>query len=175
MTYQVIDNFLKYRDFEKLKDSIIDNVDFSWFMNNDVTSSYDVEETKSFQKQDWNWYMTHTMYLQIPYSTYFQQVSGLFAKEFDKLDHFKTWIRIKANLYPYTSEVKEHQKHQDYPFTHKAAVFSLNTCDGFTRMSDGTKIDSVENRIIIFDGSEYHNSSTTSNSKQRVNINFNWL
>jgi hypothetical protein len=175
MSYQVIDNFLKYRDFERLKNSIIDNVDFSWFMNNDVTSSYDVEETKSFQKKYWNWYMTHTMYLQIPYSTYFQQVTDLFAKEFDQLDPFKTWIRIKANLYPYTSEVKEHQKHQDYPFQHKAAVFSLNTCDGFTRMSDGTKIDSIENRIIIFDGSEFHNSSTTSNAKQRVNINFNWL
>ncbi len=175
MSYQVIDNFLKYRDFEQLKNSIIDNNEFSWFMNNQVTSSEDVEETLSYQEKNWNWYFTHTFYLQIPYSTYFNQISDVFAKEFDKLDTFKTWIRIKANLYPHTEEVKEHQKHHDYPFAHKAAVFSLNTCNGFTRMPDGTKIDSVENRIIIFDGNEYHNSSTTSDSKQRVNINFNWF
>lgn len=175
MSYQVIDNFLRYRDFEQLKNSIIDNNEFSWFMNNQVTSSEDEEETLSYQEQNWNWYFTHTFYLQIPYSTYFNQITDVFAKEFDKLDTFKTWLRIKANLYPHTEEVKEHQKHHDYPFPHKAAVFSLNTCDGFTRMPDGTKIDSVENRIIIFDGSEYHNSSTTSDCKQRVNINFNWF
>lgn len=175
MSYQVIDNFLKYRDFEKIRDFIIDNAEFSWFANNYVTDNEDEEETRLYQEQLWNWYFTHTFYLHVPYSTYFNQINEIFAQEFNKLDIFKTWIRIKANFYPYTSEIKEHQKHQDYPFPHKAAVFSLNTCDGFTRMSDGTKIDSVENRIIIFDGSEYHNSSTTSDSKQRININFNWF
>ena len=29
--------------------------------------------------------------------------------------------------------------------------------------------------IVLFDGSEYHCSSTTTNAKARYNINFNWL
>ena len=175
MTYQVIDNFLKYRDFENLKNSIVDNPDFSWFVNPYVTHSPGQEKPEKFHNQYWNLYMTHTMYLQIPYSTYYQQINDIFSKELNKIDEFKTWIRIKANLYPYTSKVQEHQQHYDYTFSHKAAVFSLNTCDGFTRMSNGDKIDSIENRIVIFDGNDLHNSSTTSNSKFRVNINFNWF
>lgn len=176
MTYQVIDNFLSYRDFKNLRDSIIDNIDFAWFINNNVTTSdYKEENQIDYHNQNWNWYLTHTLYLHAPYSTYYNMVNELFAQKFNDIDMFKTWMRIKANFYPHTEKVKEHQKHYDYPFPHKAAVFSLNTCDGFTRMANGDKIDSVENRIVIFDGSEYHNSSTTSNCKQRVNINFNWF
>ena len=42
-------------------------------------------------------------------------------------------------------------------------------------MEDGTKIDSVENRLLIFDGIRFHNSSSTTNAKGRYNINFNFL
>ena len=31
------------------------------------------------------------------------------------------------------------------------AIFSLNTCDGYTKFKDGTKVESVANRIVIFD------------------------
>ena len=41
-------------------------------------------------------------------------------------------------------------------------------------MHNGTKIDSVANRMVFFDGSQLHNSSTTSNAKERYNINFNF-
>ena len=84
-------------------------------------------------------------------------------------------IRIKLNAYPYTSVVKEHKEHVDYDFKNMGALFSLNTCDGYTKFNDGTKVESVANRIVFFDASNYHQSSTTSNAKLRYNINFNFL
>ena len=51
-------------------------------------------------------------------------------------------MRIKINFYPYTDTVKEHQPHFDYDFDHYGAIFSLNTCNGFTRLKDGSKFDS---------------------------------
>ena len=81
-----------------------------------------------------------------------------------------------ANIYLNNSVgIGEHPQHIDYGFQHTAAVFSLNTCDGFTRLADGTKIDSVANRIVFFDGSSQHNSTTCTNQKGRFNINFNFL
>ncbi len=81
----------------------------------------------------------------------------------------------KVVFYPYTDTVREHAPHVDYDFDHYGAIFALNTCDGFTRLTDGTKIESVENRFFIFNASQFHNSSTTSDAQSRYNINFNFL
>ena len=83
-------------------------------------------------------------------------------------------MRALVKFYPYTETVHEHSPHVDYPFSNYGAVFSLNTCDGFTRLSDGTKVESVENRMVFFDSSKPHNSSTTSNASGRFNINLNF-
>ena len=83
-------------------------------------------------------------------------------------------IRSKINFYPYTNIVYEHGPHKDYDFFNYGAVLSLNTCNGFTRLEDGTKIDSVANRMLFFDASKLHNSSTTSDAPGRFNINLNF-
>ena len=84
-------------------------------------------------------------------------------------------IRVKCNLYPATFKIREHENHTDYDFSHKAAIFYLNTCDGYTKLEDGTKVDSVENRLLLFDAGNPHCSSTCTNKKARFNINFNYF
>lgn len=54
-------------------------------------------------------------------------------------------------------------------------IFYLNTNDGFTILNGETKINSVENRILLFDPSELHSSTTCTNDKCRVNVNFNYF
>ena len=51
----------------------------------------------------------------------------------------------------------------------------VNDCDGYTKLNDGTKIDSIANRLLITDGSILHSSTTTTNDKVRVTIGMNWL
>ena len=84
-------------------------------------------------------------------------------------------LRIKSNLYPNTEILHEHPMHTDYSFSHSAAILSLNTCDGYTKLEDGRKINSVANRILLFDASEEHCSTTTTNVFARVNININYI
>jgi hypothetical protein len=170
MDYEVIDNFLSYAEFEEIK-SEFTNSDIQWYYNDFVSSSD--EKTKD---EHWNWYFTHTIYnFDAPQSSKYPILNKVFRNKFIQRFAFKSWIRMKASWYPFTSELQEHQQHCDYNFDHKTAVFGLNTCNGFTRMSNGDKIESVENRLIIFNGSKNHNSTTTSNSKYRMNININWL
>ena len=87
----------------------------------------------------------------------------------------KSLIRIKANLYPSTDNIEYQSEHIDYDYEHNGAIFYLNTNDGFTTLEDGTKIEPVENRILLFDPSKPHNSTTCTNDKCRVNVNFNFF
>jgi len=179
MDVKIIDNFLDAYAFNEVQEFLVYNTNFEVFINTKVTFN----ETSGFEEgmikeeeDNWNFYFGHTFYdNNMPKSPYAEKLLQFFIPKFESLGIFKSLIRSKLNLYPNTLEIKEHQQHYDYPFSHTAALFSLNTCDGFTRMSDGSKIDSVENRLVIFDGSTLHNSSTTTNAKARYNINFNFL
>ena len=87
----------------------------------------------------------------------------------------KSLIRIKINIFPNTETIKEHGLHVDYEWPHKSALFSINTCNGYTKLSDNTKVESVANRMLIFDGRIQHSSTTCSNQPVRMNINFNYF
>ena len=65
--------------------------------------------------------------------------------------------------------------HTDYPFPHKSAILYINTCEGYTKLKDRTKISSIANRLLIFDSSEDHCSTTTTDVPARFNININYI
>jgi hypothetical protein len=150
-----------------LKNLIVFNHDFPFFISRDVTYP-------GICGENWSWYGNHILYNNnVPNSIHFEKIYNTFIPKFEELVGFKSLIRIKVNFYPYTPSIHEHPPHADCNFNHHAAVYSLNTCDGYTRIGE-EKIDSIENRIIFFDGSISHNSSTTTGIG-RFNINFNWI
>ena len=115
--------------------------------------------------------MTHVIYNENkPNSNYYEIIIPLL----DKLKA-RCLIRVKANLYPNTERLHEHPMHIDRDFSHSGAILSLNTCDGYTKLKDGTKIDSVANRVLLFDASEEHCSTTTTDDFARFNININYF
>ena len=106
-----------------------------------------------------------------PCSPHFEMILPILEKL-----NIKSLIRVKANLYPYSGEtLHEHGMHTDYEFPHYAALLSLNTCDGYTKLEDGSKIESIANRMVIFDASQKHCSTTTTSDFARINININYL
>tara|TARA_B100000902_G_C26900082_1_gene711664 strand:- start:74 stop:598 length:525 start_codon:yes stop_codon:yes gene_type:complete len=164
--FNVIDNLLNDDDLNNIK-NIMKQCPLHY--SNDVAEHNDGGSY-------WNYYFTHLFYEDDrPRSEYFDQIYNIFIPKFKQYGYVKSLLRIKLNFYPYTETLREHDQHIDDEFTHIGAVFSLNTCDGFTRLHDGTKIDSIENRILFFDPSMKHNSSTTTNSCGRWNINFNFV
>ena len=172
MELKVIDNFLPENEFNMLVSNIIGRNDGKQVQFRVVSN---VENFGAIE-ENWSWYMINMVYLMdAPQNEICGNIYELFVPKFKQLANFKTMIRIKINAYPYSNIVKEHKEHIDYNYEHTGAVFSLNSCDGYTKFADGTKVESVANRIVFFDASKYHQSTTTSNAKLRYNINFNFL
>jgi len=172
MEYQVIDNFLEKEQFQVIRDQIVFNDKFPFYLSEYVTYK---EEMKNVSHTA-PWYATHMVYNEnSPQSSLYDPFSQIFLPRFKELNIFKSLLRIKVNFYPPTNKLREHSPHSDYQFKCYGAVFSLNTCNGFTRINENVTIPSVENRIVFFDASQLHNSTSTSDSKGRFNINFNFL
>jgi len=169
---EVIDNFLDEEYFDSLVNLFTDNeqpghidqnYNIPWYFNSKIANEGD-EIGKSF-------YMTHMFYNgHIPFSPLYNKLIPILEKL-----KVRCLIRIKGNFYPNTHILHEHPMHVDYDFSHSGAILSLNTCDGYTKLKDGTKIDSVANRILLFDASEKHCSTTTTNVFARININLNYM
>ena len=172
MDLKIIDNFLTDNDFNLLVSNTVGRNDGHQVQFRVVSN---VENFGAIE-ENWSWYMINMLYLMdTPQNEICGKIYEMFVPKFKELANFKTMIRIKINAYPYTNVVKEHKEHIDFNYEHIGAVFSLNTCDGYTKFSDGTKVESVANRIVFFDASKKHQSTTTSNAKLRYNINFNFL
>ena len=170
----VIKDFLSDYHFNALKGAIVWNNSFPLYLNSSV--SYD----DLINSASWHWYAAYTLYLHeegVTSSYYNDLVRDIFVPQFSKIDVLKDKqiSRVKVNFYPHTWRVREHGSHTDVDYGTTAAIFGLNTCNGFTRVKGSGKIKSVANQLFIFDGLTDHNSSTTSNAKGRFNINFNFI
>ena len=160
MKYEIIDNFLDKESFKKIKDSMLGSY-FPWFLNQQVSGNKDND----------GFYFTHFFYKNFNVAG---ETTILLEPLLLKIKP-KAIIRIKGNLYPQTHKIIEHGNHVDYTFEHKGFIFYINSNDGFTKLKDGTIIESIENRGLFFDPSIEHNSSTCTNEFGRININFNYF
>jgi len=176
MKYEVIDNFLDEEYFDSLvtifvKAEMTEHGLMPWCFQPNIAFPKNHKNWKSRESADNLFYMNNTFYTKnVP-------MSPFYAKLIPLIDKLKATclIRAKANLYPNTEILHEHPMHIDYEFSHSGAILSLNTCDGYTKLKDGTKIDSIANRILLFDPSEEHCSATTTNVPARFNININYI
>ena len=161
LNYKIVDNFLPKKKFKELQKEIILSHEFPWFYNNS-TSNSDAKD---------GYYFTHLFYWhKAGESRHYNIIKPII----DKLDA-EFILRIKANFYPRTHQIQEHGVHTDFPFKHKGFIIYINSNDGFTRLGDGTIIETIENRALFFDSSIPHNSTTCTNAEGRINININYL
>ena len=163
--YKIVDNFLPKEHFKEIQEFIIDKL--PWYYSDSVS-----HQTSSSVIGDFYFY--HLFYTSNN-SIYEQNNFLKLLKPVIDLLDIKSLIRIKANLYPKTENIYEHGSHSDFFYSHKGLIYYINTNNGFTRLYDGVKIESVENRALFFDPSLKHNSSTPTNKNCRININFNYF
>ena len=162
MDKKIIDNFLPQDYFEYLQGMMLDH-SFPWLYNAYVANKN--------ENQDEHFYFTHNLFES------FDRVSSVFEEfiPFFKPLEMNAMVRARALLYVNQGRQIVHEKHTDYNFPHKTVVFYVNTNNGYTEFEDGTKVESVENRIVFFDGSRPHNSSTCTDQKRRVVISVNYF
>ena len=163
--HEIIDNFLPQDQFDNLK-KLATGPDMLWHKVDKINEEHD-------EKKDFDLMFVHLLFesnIYPPTSQFFQYFGFLQ----DRLN-CKSLRRMKLNLYPHTSEMRTHASHIDYDFEHKGCILSFNTCDGATILEDGTKVDSIENRALIFDASKPHSSTSTTNTRARYNLNINYF
>ena len=91
--------------------------------------------------------------------------------------------RIKANLLTRTPKIVEKIFHVDMPDTMSeeklkqwtTSIFYMNTNNGYTEFEDGTKVESVANRMVTFPADLKHRGTSCTDEKTRIVINFNYF
>ena len=168
MNLELIDNFIDKDSLKELQGLFWSN-DFPWFYDDAVN-----------YPGDGYYQFTHVFYqYDLQKSEFLPTLKPILHQLYLKGDLYSL-VRIKANLLNRTALNIEHGLHIDLPdlkdhHTSKTAIFYLNTNDGYTKFEDGTIIESVENRVIVFDSRLKHTGSTCTDEKTRVVINFNYF
>ena len=86
------------------------------------------------------------------------------------------WLRIQANLNPKKDKVEVRDFHTDVgPYNHVTSIYYINTCDGCTNFEDGTKVESVANRLLTFPSNKRHSGTACSDAKARIVLNLNYF
>lgn len=137
---------------------------FPWYFNDSVI--YD-ENGHNLHFQ-----FTHVFYMaDKPASDYFGLVQPLI-----KALGVRSLIRMKANLVTKTDRIELHGYHTDVPYEGATtAIYYVNDNDGYTEFEDGTRIESVANRLVRFPAHFGHSGTTCTDQKTRVVINVNYF
>ncbi len=160
--YKIIDNFIPKEDFKLLQDIVFSN-EIPWYFNKNC--SYENKDEPYF-------YFTHILFENKKPNSEFYNVFN--EKLISKLNP-KGLARVKLNCYPRTKELENHLPHKDFDYPNNVLLYSLNTCNGYTKLEDGSMIESIENRALFFNGQNLHNSTSCTNEKCRFNININYI
>ena len=108
-------------------------------------------------------------------------------------------LRIRIGCIPFSEKRVVHYPHTDYSFDHMTGIIYLNDTDGetifyqerfdpsvcesskdyfFEHLKGVVNIEQTshctENKMVWFNGNQYHSSSTPSNTFRRIAINFNY-
>ena len=158
--YSVIDNYLSSHDFAKVK-SLLGSGEFSWYMSESIADPYDSDDC----------YFCHNFFINYSVNSNFWQTIVPF------LDSLKAnaYIRVRALLFPRGKDFREYGWHTDTDYPHKGAILYLNTNNGYTVLEDGTKIESVENRVLFTDLSFKHRSTNCTDAKYRSVLTANYF
>jgi hypothetical protein len=171
MNYKILDNALNENSFHDLQKYFFSS-DMTWYYNN-TTIDNEVDES---------YYFSHWMYKEHQIkSNMFESVYNLFNPILD----LRSIFSIRANLTlkrenklctSWHTDVEPYSLFNGESVNFKTAIFYLNTNNGSTFLDKEKKyeVEAVSNRLIIFDASVFHCNEYSSNTKERIVLNFNY-
>ena len=155
---KIIDNFLEKEFFLTLQNLILGEY-FAWFFND-----YKV------YKNDNDFQFVHTVVRKSETtSDFIKYINPILSK----LNAKKT-IQVKLNLQTKKDKIYNHIFHTDM-LNVTTAIFYINNNNGKTIFKNGEEVDSMENRMVIFNSNLEHTGTSHTDSKRRVLINFNYV
>ena len=164
---KIEDNFLKQEEFEKIQKLMDEPSPFPWFYADRIVFEDDVDKFQFIHA----FYDNH-----MPMSP--------FTKELDSIINIIqpfSIFKIRAKLLTRTPEIVESSFHVDFLMAEEkrkqwtTSIFYVNTNDGYTKFEDGTKVESVANRMLTFPANMKHCGTSCTNERRRIVINFNYF
>ena len=163
------DNFLDIESFHKIQTKLLSE-EIHWHYHNYTDNVY--QDNNQF-------YFSHHFYeLNIWSSPFAEILEPLLLKIKPVSIH-----SIRANLMARTSEIVESNFHSDLkefiPDEDRlsqwtTAIFYINSNNGYTKLSDGTVVESKSNRLLTMSSNIEHLGTTCTDQKRRVVINLNY-
>ena len=162
--YEVIDNFLDKEYFDTIKNTLT-SLDMNWFYRDNMTS--DDEHGAC--------YFTHNFFLNNRvYSPFFNLLEPFLAKL-----NISSLIELRSNMTISKKDQYESSWHVDNTYENsKTVILYLTTCNAKTLITvekEIIEIDSVENRVLIFDTDISHKMKSATDAKRRIIINLNYI
>ena len=168
---EIIDNFLPEELHTIIKNTMMGS-DFPWFLLKYKVGEGLIEETP-LEDSRIDFQFTHSFYKN------FSPQSHMFNLLVPLLDKLKpsALIRVKGNLTVYSEKNLDYHYHIDTEehVQCKTAIYYVNSNNGFTEFDDGTIVESVENRVLIFNSKLFHTGTTCTNKKRRIVVNLNYF
>lgn len=162
MNYEIIDNFLPKSSFNAIKNTIF-NEEFPWLCK-EIKADAD-SKLKKYINFD------HIVYTQnVPVSPFFEELEILISR----ID-CKSLLNMSCNMHIGASEIIEKKIKPFYPFPNTQAILYLNNSDGYTIVEENIKIENIENRLLVFDGSKNYIETNCTNNTKKINIVFNYI
>ena len=166
MKHKVIDNFLDKEIFNKFKTSIFDT-HIPWY--------YKERQVLNNEHEDDIGYYTLNFfsYLQSDFTNFNSYLNLIYEKL-----KCKSLIESRANSVLKITKKNKLFFHTDYEYENcKTAIFYMNTNNGGTILNKNKllRIDSVENRMLIFDCKIKHAAEIQTDVKRRIVININYF
>ena len=164
---KIEDNFLDQEKFDELQTFMMGN-NFLWQYSDIIDYQHDKDK---FQ-------FTHIFYSEnVPASQYCDIINPIL----EKINSVSLW-RIKANLLTRTPTIVENEFHVDIDKMPEErlkqwtnSILYMNTNNGYTKFEDGTKVESVANRMVTFPADTKHTGTSCTDERTRVVINFNYV
>ena len=174
---EIIDNFLDRYEFDLLREQLESDV-FPWYFGRKVNHLAQIFDPELIVKEKYNWHLFNLMYSNgAPMTPEYDMVLGLINKIKPR-----ALIRVKANMVPVTDSIREFEMHTDLGEFKSdtydgatTAIFYLNDNNGYTEFEDGTKIDSVSNRLVRFPQNTAHRGTSCTDEPNRVVLNINYF
>lgn len=185
---KIIDNFLPEETYLELKQILTGN-SFPWYYNQSVV--HKKEDATSNEYQFTHIFLKDSLIT----SDFFNALILPFVEIINPI----ALIRVKANLIMRSSEPVTHEWHTDIANFDEGytAVYYVNTNNGKTLFKTNTtdlefeapankltllktktvdlEVESVANRLVVFPSSMLHAGVTTTDTKHRTVINFNFI
>jgi len=115
-------------------------------------------------------YFNHQFYSNIDTSPFFDIISPITEKL-----NVKIPININAKLFCNTGALSQHLIPVEVSDPHTTAIFFVNSNDGYTMLDDETKIESVENSVLFYDGSRQTINTNCADQKVRLLLKLDYF